>query len=65
MEKNVRDAAAALKKAIDEARAAGYRIDWPANSDGLVPIPISETAKVRAPEPTANPAPKTFGKLNT
>jgi hypothetical protein len=49
-EQAVRDAAAALKKAITEAKAAGYRIHWPSNADGLDTIAISETSAVKQPE---------------
>lgn len=45
-EQAVRDAAEALKTAINEARAAGYRVDWPGNSDGLDRISISATDAV-------------------
>ena len=56
-EKAVRDAAAALKTAIAEAEAAGYRVDWPANAGGLGAIGISETGRMKAaPAPQAEPA---------
>lgn len=51
----VRDAAAALAKAIAEATAEGYRVDWPASAAGLGAIAISATGKVKAP-PAAAPA---------
>jgi hypothetical protein len=52
-EKAVRDAAAALKTAINEAVTAGYRIDWPSNAAGLDTIAISETAAVKRDAPKA------------
>lgn len=52
----VRTAAAALKTAIDEAREAGYRVVWPANSNGLLLIAVSETAAVKPPTPAPLPA---------
>lgn len=64
-EQAVRDAAVALKRAIVEAVAAGYRIDWPNNAAGLDTIAISETGVVKQPEPepkpASRPAAKTFG----
>lgn len=41
--KAVRDAATALKKAIDEAAAAGFAVQWPHNPAGLAAIAVSET----------------------
>lgn len=59
-EKNVREAAGALHKAISEARAAGYAVVYPATVEGLPGIAISETAKVQpskvAPKAEAKPA---------
>jgi hypothetical protein len=52
-EKPVRDAALALKTAIDEATAAGYRIEWPGNPSGLATIAISETGRVGEAEKPA------------
>lgn len=43
-EKAVRDAAEALRLAIGEAEAAGYRIAWPHRAADLPGIGISETA---------------------
>lgn len=53
-ETTVREAALALKKAINEADAAGYRIAWPGNAASLEHIAISETGRVGA---TEKPAP--------
>jgi hypothetical protein len=54
----VREAAKALRKAIDEATAAGYRIAWPSNVAGLDTIAISETAAaVKPPAPAEKSAP--------
>jgi hypothetical protein len=51
-EQAVRDAAGALKSAIAEATAAGYRVAWPANADGLDSIAVSATAAtVEEPAP--------------
>lgn len=44
-EKAVRDAAEALRQAIDDATAAGLVVIWPRNADGLAGIAISETGK--------------------
>jgi hypothetical protein len=66
-EQAVRDAAAALKTAITEAVAAGYRVEWPSNVAGLDTIAISETGKMKQPEPVvqaiapSRPAAKPFG----
>jgi hypothetical protein len=49
-EQAVRDAAAAFKKAITEAKAAGYRIHWPGNAAGLDTIAVSETGAVKQSE---------------
>lgn len=59
--KIVRDAAAALQKAISDARAAGYRVD----GVGSLDIAVSETAKVKKPAAPAPEAPKTFGSPKT
>lgn len=55
-ERAVRDAAAALSKAITEAVAAGYRIAWPSNAAGLDTIAISETAAVKRLDPKPHAA---------
>lgn len=58
-EQSVREAAANLKKAIEAATSAGYRIAWPGNVAALDTISISETAAAAAkrdPEPDAKPA---------
>lgn len=65
-EQAVRDAAAALKTAIAEAVAAGYRVDWPGNADDLDKIAISATGAVVEEDSTAQPqrpafAPKPAG----
>lgn len=44
-EKAVRDAAAALHHAIDQARKAGLVVVWPSSPDGLPGIAINETSK--------------------
>jgi hypothetical protein len=49
----VRECADALKAAIAAAVADGYRVDGAGNLDG---IGVSETAKVKQPEPEATPA---------
>jgi hypothetical protein len=49
MEQDVRDAAEALRTAILDAQAAGYKVNWPANAAGLETIEISETAAVTQP----------------
>jgi hypothetical protein len=49
----VRECADALKAAIADAVADGYRVDGVGNLDG---IGVSETAKVKQPEPEAAPA---------
>jgi hypothetical protein len=45
-EQAVRDAALALKTAIEEAVAAGYRVDLPSLAGDLDKIAISETGKM-------------------
>lgn len=45
-EQAVRDAAVALKVAITEATAAGYRVHWPTNAVDLDKVAISETGAV-------------------
>jgi hypothetical protein len=47
----VRECADALKAAIADAVADGYRVDGVGNLDG---IGVSETAKVKQPEPAAD-----------
>lgn len=42
----VREAAQALRAAIGEAEAAGYRVAWPSTAGGLGSIAVSETARV-------------------
>lgn len=44
-EKAVRDAAAALHDAIIAAKRVGLNVTWPSRPDGLLTIPVSETAK--------------------
>lgn len=44
-ERNVRDAAARLASALDDARAAGLVVTWPGSPAGLRGIAISATAK--------------------
>lgn len=68
-EQAVRDAALALKTAITEAAAAGYRVEWPGKADDLDRIAVSSTSKVveEAKPPAAStgfasrPAAKPFG----
>lgn len=55
-EKAVRDAARALKTAIAEAEAEGFRVDWPARAADLDAIGISETGKVKAVPAASEPA---------
>jgi len=43
----IRKAAADLKAAIDDGRAAGLRVQWPHNPEGLAGIAISEVGKPR------------------
>jgi len=52
MEKTVRDAALALQKAIADAVAAGFVVEWPGSALALDKIAISATGKVK---------PTTFG----
>lgn len=52
-EQAVRDAALALRDAIADAVAAGYRIDWPSNAAGLDKIAISETGRIGQSVPLA------------
>jgi hypothetical protein len=59
LEKAVRDAATALHGAIIEARAAGFRVDYPTLVDGLPTIAISQTGKLaKADEDAKAKAPK-------
>jgi len=46
-EKAVREAAAQLATAIEQAAAAGYVVTWPQSADELRRIAISETAKAK------------------
>lgn len=63
-EQAVRDAAAALKTAIESATAAGYRVHWPGRAADLDRIEISGTARVVTTEPAKPAAPQTFGRTN-
>ena len=56
-ERNVRDAAARLASALDDARAAGLVVTWPGSPAGLRGIAISATAKAAPPAPPAPAAP--------
>lgn len=47
-------AADKLREAIEAARAAGYRVDFPMHA--LTGIGISETRRVAQPEPQPEPA---------
>lgn len=62
IEQAVRDAAHKLHQAIEDAKAAGYRIFWPHIHDGLTSIAISETGAVKPPPPAiptlSNPSPE-------
>ncbi|RUU29765.1 hypothetical protein [Mesorhizobium sp. M6A.T.Ce.TU.016.01.1.1] len=49
LEKSVRDAASALKKAITAAEAAGYRVIMPRLAADLDAIVVSSTAKNTKP----------------
>lgn len=60
LEKSVRDAASALKKAISNAEAAGYRVVMPRIAADLEGIVVSSTAKNM--KPTDKPAEKTAEK---
>jgi len=44
-ETEVRTAAAALHRAIIEAKASGLTVDWPRSADGLLGIAVSATGK--------------------
>ncbi|RUU37223.1 hypothetical protein EOD08_15855 [Mesorhizobium sp. M6A.T.Ca.TU.002.02.2.1] len=57
LEKSVRDAASALKKAISNAEAAGYRVVMPRIANDLDGIVVSTTAKNM--KATDKPAEKT------
>lgn len=54
-EQAVRDACVALKTAIEEAQAAGYRVNLPAQVADLDKVAISETAKVKPDVPERAP----------
>lgn len=58
-EKAIRDAAAALSKAIKDGEPLGLHVAWPLRADGLDTIEISETAAAQtttaAPATTAAP----------
>jgi hypothetical protein len=59
-EQAVRDAALALKTAIGEAVAAGFRVNLPAQVGDLDKVAISETAKMPPREPLTRPPVSTF-----
>jgi hypothetical protein len=59
-EQAVRDAAVALKTAIADATAAGYRIVWPANATELEQIAISATGAV-VEDAAEGAKPQSFG----
>lgn len=61
-EQAVRDAAVALKKAITEAEAAGYRVNLPAQAGDLDKVAISETSKVAKEETLTRKPLSTFGR---
>ncbi len=46
----VRDAATRLMQAIDEARAEGYVVAWPASAEGLGAIAVSAGRKALTPD---------------
>lgn len=50
-EQNVRDAAEALRAAVEEAEANGYRVSLPGRASDLGAIAISETGARNAPLP--------------
>jgi hypothetical protein len=54
----VRDCASALKTAIQEATAEGYRVAWAGRLAELDTIAVSETGKVK---PVETPKVATFG----
>jgi hypothetical protein len=60
-EQAVRDAASALKEAIIEAQAAGYRVDLPAQVADLDKVAISETGSV-VKEPVERKPVSTFNR---
>jgi DNA-binding IclR family transcriptional regulator len=47
VENKVRTAANALHDAIKDARAKGYKVEFPHHLDGLLSIAISETGKAK------------------
>lgn len=60
-ETDVREAAVKLHEAVVAAIEAGYFVQWPSSPDGLPAIAVSETRRVKPPEPAPGDQPAMFG----